>query len=347
LKSLNFRGQFNGNKLGIPNHTKAFAKALSYYVEDLRLQQLEGLGISSDEMREPNPEAPTLIFWYPTHFKRTTNKTIGYFIFEYTIIPYEWVNIINSELDVICTASKWAVDVLINNGVTIPCYVIPGGVDHNIFKSSEAIKPMFPFKFLHVGKAEERKGTEQIIEAFIEAFGDNPNTTLTLMIDNPHIPGFSSYGYLWEVLGKLGKISNNNIQLIDYEEDIVKIYNQSHCAVFASKAEGIGLPIVESMACGLPTIVPLNSGITDYANDINAILLKHLTSEPIYDKYFFPTRGQLGWWEVSTVDEISSKMKWVIDHYEAAKVIGTNAERYMAEFYTWDRAARLFLDQLK
>lgn len=356
MKNLNFLAQYFGC-LGIPNHTRSFADALIDNLDNVNLtpimQGQDTYGLTTkltDRFKQPNPEFPSLIFWYPETFPdyfnqfKPTGKKFGYFIFEYTIIPKSRVDILNT-LDGVCTASQWGADVLKKNGVTAPLYVVPGGVDSKIFNSSTRNLDSKRFKFLHMGKAENRKGTSLVIKAFNEAFQGDRRVRLSLFIDNPHLRAFDADMFLSELQKDLGLGHPiTNIDVRHFEQDIVSIYNTHHAAVFASKAEGIGLPIVEAMASGLPTIVPFNTGITQYATEQNAILLKgeDLEEEPIFDLNFFANKGGFGTWMAPKVSALADRMKWVHANYDKAQEIGRVAERDMREKFSWDLAAKKF-----
>lgn len=356
MSSLNFAGQYFGC-LGIPNHTRSFANALIDNIDNVNLtpimQGQDPYGLTpklTSRFRQPDPSYPSLIFWYPNTFPeyfdkfKPSGKRFGYFIFEYTIIPKNYVEIMNG-LDGVFTASEWGVEVLRKNGVTAPLHVVPGGVDSSIFNSSTCNLDPKRFRFLHMGKAESRKGTSLVIKAFNEAFKGDRKIRLSLFIDNPHLREFNADMFLETLHKELGlEHPTTNVDVRHFEQDIANIYNTHHAAVFASKAEGIGLPIVEAMACGLPTIVPFNSGITQYANDQNAILIKDddLVEEDIFDPNFFALKGEFGVWNSPKVSALIDKMKWVHENYEQAQAIGKEAERYMREQYSWDLAAKKF-----
>ena len=354
MKNLNFYGQFFGC-LGIPNHSRAFANALIDNLDSVKLQPImqgnDPYGMTArltSRFVTPDPKAPTLAFWYPDTFQSIfasvpeTAKKIGYYIFEYTIIPKPYVDAMNA-LDGVCTASQWGVDVLRDNGVTAPLHVIPGGVDASIYNSSTRNLDSKRFRFLHMGKAENRKGTTLVIKAFNEAFQGDRKVRLSIFIDNPHLRAFDAEMFLNGLQTSLDlKYPLSNIDVRHFEHDIINIYNTHHAAVFASKAEGIGLPIVEAMACGLPTIVPFNTGITAYATDKNAILIKDLVKEEIYDPAFFPRKGEFGSWQTPTVDALKEKMLWVYRNYDDALEIGKVAEQDMKETYSWDLSAKKF-----
>jgi glycosyltransferase involved in cell wall biosynthesis len=51
------------------------------------------------------------------------------------------------------------------------------------------------------------------------------------------------------------------------QEELAKNYNQADYFLFPSEMESLGLVGLEAMACSLPVLAPLNSGISDYLQD--------------------------------------------------------------------------------
>lgn len=362
--NLNFFGQFMGH-MGIPIHSRGFAKELNKHL-NLKMYQIlpfnneDVLSVPTEltsklTFASPIQKAisvcdknnPSLIFWYPSSMMKCSNFNIGYYIFEYTVIPQEFIDKLNM-MDIICTASEWGVEILKDNGVKTKCVAVPAGVDPSTFNSKERILDNRIFKFLHIGKAENRKNTVLTIKAFNETFKGDPNIRLTLSIDNPHIHYFNAEAFLYELFGSDElKYGINNIDIIHFVDNIKDLYNTHHVGIFPSCAEGIGLPIIEAMACGMPVIIPFNSGITEYANDSNSILLKDLKTIGVYDPYFFPASGQFGTWQTPTLEELTDKLKICYEHFSEVELIGKTAETFIREEYNWELAANKFVELLK
>ena len=71
--------------------------------------------------------------------------------------------------------------------------------------------------------------------------------------------------YLWNLAKELGV--SDQVHLLGFRNDVVKLYHVSDACVFPSIREGLGLAALEGMACGLPLICSDNRGTRDYAID--------------------------------------------------------------------------------
>lgn len=344
INKLNFFCQPYGD-LGIPIHSRALADEFKQQLEQFRMIPIFRTGEKlekkyQDMVGKPDMDAFSLTFWYPNVYPdfKVSDINIGYYIFEYTKIPRDFVNKMN-DMETVCTASKWGRDILIANGVRTPVVVFRGGG----IASKEARKePSDVFRFLHIGKFEDRKGTVQLIKCFNQAFEGNKDIRLTLSIDNPHVKGFSAEAQV-AALAKYLKFPSNNVDIIHHVKNVSDLYLTHDCGVFPTKAEGIGLPIVESMAHGLPVITCYNTGITEYANDRNSILIKNLKEEPIYDQHFFPNKGEFGTWMSPSDADLIEAMKMAISNRSKLQEIGNNAKRFIAEEFSWNKSVKDFL----
>ena len=106
--------------------------------------------------------------------------------------------------------------------------------------------------FLMVGTIEPRKGHIEVLDAFIEARERNLDVDLKIV-------GRRGWG-VDEVISKLqfceGKYPRNFTWLSDTtDEELVDHYAMSDAVIVASKGEGFGLPVVESLAKGKATFI--------------------------------------------------------------------------------------------
>jgi len=109
---------------------------------------------------------------------------------------------------------------------------------------------------------------------FLEAFLDNPEKKLTLLVSGPVAPGNDRYlerlvREFSELVSRLPGAVQNRVYVaflfsgFDHQEfraqhsdpiGMPELYNIASLAVLPSKTEGRGLPIIESAACGVPIL---------------------------------------------------------------------------------------------
>ncbi len=116
-----------------------------------------------------------------------------------------------------------------------------------ILKKYSLTKPYF----LYVGRLEKKKNTPTLIEALALLRDAHPEIKEKLVLIGNASFGFDEVKYIIEEFDL-----NNDVLIPGWvdEEDLPYIYNGASAFVFPTKHEGFGIPILESMACGLPTI---------------------------------------------------------------------------------------------
>lgn len=107
-----------------------------------------------------------------------------------------------------------------------------------------------PF-FLYVGRLEKKKNTPTLIEALSLVRENSPEIKEKLVLIGNASFGFDEVKYVIEEFDL-----NNDVLIPGWvrEEDLAYLYNAATAFVFPTKHEGFGIPILEALACGLPTI---------------------------------------------------------------------------------------------
>ena len=148
---------------------------------------------------------------------------------------------------------------------------LPIAVDHARFRPAASadilpdrlatmgIKPPY---VLHVGGRDARKGQAELIEAF---------GLLPRPIRESHQLVYT-YGQSEAHKAELSRLAvRQDVRLLTTgpvsDPDLVALYQ--HCALFAfpSKGEGLGLPVLEAMACGAPVVTGDNSALSEIVGD--------------------------------------------------------------------------------
>jgi glycosyltransferase involved in cell wall biosynthesis len=263
-----------------------------------------------------------------------------YTVWESTRLPDDWVAALRGA-DQVWTASRWGAAVMARNGVDpAHLHVVPEGVDPVLFNPNipptEVIAGRPGFKFLNIGRFEERKGTACLVRAFDQEFGPRDDALLVLACHNPHERNFD----MAEVLRSLELRHPEKLLFIPpvaRQDVLASLYTASDVFVAPSRAEGWGLPITEAMACGLPVITTDHSAPRDYLGPESFRVSKIMT--PIGTPYFDVSDGDLGMWADPDLADLRRQMRNVYENRDAARIAGITASRRIRSNFTWDRAA--------
>lgn len=259
-----------------------------------------------------------------------------------------------SQYELILAGSSWNTEVLRHNGIAHVATVLQG-IDPGIFHPAPAVR-WFGDRFVIFsgGKLEYRKGQDLVIAAFKAFHQRHPDALLLTAWHNPWLDtmaGLEQTGYLtglpkvnqgqiaikpWlvanglppEAVIDLGAIPNHLAGQILREADV---------AVFPNRAEGgTNLVAMESLACGIPTILSTNTGHQDLLGDHCYPLSSQglVRGCPLY-------RGTDGWGE-SAVEEIVATLETIYTDRTTAQQRGTAAHQFMQD-WTWDKQVKRLL----
>ena len=263
------------------------------------------------------------------------SKRIAFIVWEPTFIPLNKVRLLSS-MDEVWTPSSWGRQLLINNGLEADKVgVVPEGVDTERFKPATAPrKESRPFRFLYVGKWEQRKGTEDLIKAFCAEFQPDEAVELVLHGWNPYVPHFDLDASIRRIAGTHAPAIVASLSLND--DEMVRLYNSCDAFVLPTRAEAWGLPITEAMACGLPVIVTEYSAPLDYLDLDCAYLIEVEKMIPVDDPFFF--LPGLGDWAQPDINSLRRLMRHVFQNPDEARAKGIKARERVCNHWTWDHA---------
>jgi len=161
--------------------------------------------------------------------------------------------------------------------------VIPFGVDTDFFRPLDVYKDENIFQILSVGYLIERKGFEYLIRAMPLVLEKHEHARLKIVGSGP------LESKLKELIYELNL--GNEVEIVKNvsDEELLMIYNSSDLFVLPSivdsqgNTEGLGVVLLEAMACGLPVIGSDVGGILDIINDgLNGFLIAEKDFEGIY-----------------------------------------------------------------
>ncbi|MRR06573.1 MAG: glycosyltransferase [Deltaproteobacteria bacterium] len=234
--------------------------------------------------------------------------------------------------DYVWTPSSWGRQNLIANGIQPEkVFIVPEGVDNDFFTPGQ--KHSGNFRFLMVGKWEKRKFQDGLIKAFTAEFHPKENVELILHAHNSYIKGFS----MEKKLEDLGISNGNNIRLSEKCDPVSlrALYRSANCFVMPTRAEGWGLPILESMACGVPAIVTRYSAPVDFVTDDNGYLLDVERLVDAHDDDFAIHSGQ---WAEPDIRHLRFLMRRAFENQDEVLAKGQAAHED-AQRFSWRNSA--------
>ncbi len=263
------------------------------------------------------------------------------------------------QFDKIIAGSRWNAEILRGYGLT-PVETVQQGIDPTLFHAAPKSGLLSDhFVIFSGGKLEYRKGQDIAIAAFRIFQQRHPEALLVTAWHNhwPHtMIGIDQAGYVsghpninarqelqitaW--LGENGIPANAvlDVGLIPHDMSAAML-READVALFTNRAEGgTNLVAMESLACGVPTILSANTGHLDLLGEAHCYPLRS-QGKVAGNTYY---RGTEGWGE-SSVEEVVAVLEEVYADRETARQRGAAAAEWMQN-WTWARQTQRFLKVL-
>ena len=197
------------------------------------------------------------------HYQKYDKPVIVYFLWETTHISPNFLDTLKSA-EHVWVPSKWQLDVLVNNGIN------PNKID--IVNLGVDPKKYFPIKkkneklrLLHIGTWGYRKSTYEIIKTFSDIFGNDDTVELRLAIHNK----LDKQDGPIETFEKFGLRLTNNIKFLNTLSEEEYIYEIQNADIYlsCSRGEGWNLPLIQSIASGVPSIYSKCGGQLEFTKN--------------------------------------------------------------------------------
>jgi len=167
--------------------------------------------------------------------------------------------------DRLIAVSPSLVEMINRNFNVIPIY-IPNIVDLEIFNYQNYERDD-SFNFISVGNLIDIKRMDLVIDAFYEAFRNNPKATLSIFGQGP------KYKMLQDLIDKYSL--NSQVKLMGFcsREKIAEQLKKGDCFVLVSQSETFGVAYIEALSMGVPVIATKCGGPEVFVNDKNGLLI--------------------------------------------------------------------------
>ena len=205
------------------------------------------------------------------------------------------------EADYISIPSQFVKKTFLKHGISTDKLIqIPYGVNLEEFYPVQ--KEDNTFRFIHCGGITLRKGVHYLLQAFTEL--NLPDAELWMV------------GSIDAEMGDI--IEQYDAENIIYhgskdQTELKWFYSQCDVFCLASIEEGLAVVQAQAMACGLPIITSENTGGSD------------LIAE-----------GEHGFTvSIRNVEKLKTKMQYMYDHQEQARIMGDQAMNHVKKSFTW------------
>lgn len=212
----------------------------------------------------PQAEEWELLIKPPGHLPTPGKKTLCWTMYESTVLPKEWVSILN-RCEHIIVPCAWNEVSFKKSGVKVPITVIPLGYSPEIFHYQQP-RLSGPFVIGIAGRLAHgpvRKGIRRAIDLFLQTFQNIPDVELHVKI-HPDCD-----------LGK-PDVTDPRVKIIREHLPWFKVqkwFANIDCFLSLATAEGFGLWQLQAMASGRPVIAARYSGMAEYMTDENSFCL--------------------------------------------------------------------------
>lgn len=164
------------------------------------------------------------------------------------------------------------------------------------------------FVLLLIGNDWKKKGLDQLLSA-LELNRDLPLRLLVAGRDEP--------GLYMETLAR--RRLTDRVQFLAPSPEVMQFYSAADAYVGPSLEDAYGLPVIESMSCGLPVICSVRSGVSAIIEDgVDGLLLRR-PEQP---------------------EDLAALLRLLVQDKSLQESLGQAAIRKAAQ-YTWDHNARM------
>jgi glycosyltransferase involved in cell wall biosynthesis len=274
---------------------------------------------------------------------RTARRRIGFTMLEVDGLPDSFLRGC-AAMDEVWVPSRWGAEVFAAAGVTRPIAVMPLGYDPLIFHPAEVPRPVNRrFTFLSVFEWGPRKGADVLLRAYAAAFRADDPVQLVLRI-NQYDPRIN----LDREIAALGLPATHppiavlrNTQLSD--EGLAELYRRADCFVLPTRGEGWGMPILEALACGVPTIATDWSAQTEFFHAGVGMPLRVARLTPADGRSPFHAGHR---WAEPDLEHLVTLLRQVVAHPAEAQRLAAGAAAEMRQRWTWQHAAQRVVARL-
>ena len=192
----------------------------------------------------------------------------------------EWPALLN-KCDAVITPTEWGRKVWIDNGVTVPVYTVPLGVDTRLFKGAKSYKFSILSMFEGLGSEHSRDFWKDDIQAYFELFYDEHHNDVSYTFKSWKVRREDYKNFIRQLIQQNGYDENKlpTIQIIEKElpnTEMNNLYLEHWVFLKNSHGEGWGCPGLEALSADLRVVANPLPGVI-YLNKINCDFFTNYT----------------------------------------------------------------------
>ena len=268
---------------------------------------------------------------------------IGRAMFETSWIPRGWRNQINEGVHELWVPSHFHKQVFQQAGVKSTVTVIREGFDPSHFDEPVSPQDIIGFRtasfgqclkddviFLSVADLRKRKGLDILIEVFGELFSKYEGKPgACLLIRSPLDDDYNE---------RLRVLQEEGVRIFRLDRltprELLLAYRSADVFVLPTHGEGWGRPIMEAMAAGLPVIVPLWSGPTEFVKKDYSFAFPVTELEQATQWGDAWGEKEKHKWAHVNRTKLAEKIMYALRHPLERKMVGKKAREVMFEKFT-------------
>jgi len=270
-------------------------------------------------------------------------------VYETDKCPYVWGLIDKqSPMDEIWVPTEWGKEAFVKGGLDREkIQVMPLGV--NTKKYNPDVQPANivgrrKFVFLCTMDYKACKGPDVLLNAYFQEFSNKDDVTLVFKAYSGGNVNSSKH-YLRQILQTYRQANNSTAHVLfigDHlsESEMVGLHRAADCYVLPTRGEGWSFGTIQSMACGVPTIMTDGSAHRSYMNETNGLLIKAKQVPIEHIRWLVREPNQSGheWFEPDLAD-LKKQMRYAYEHPWEMKELGEQAHKDVQKL-DWTFAAQ-------
>lgn len=267
----------------------------------------------------------------------TANRyVIGYWNWELPVVPDNW-RIAEKHVHEIWTSSQFTAKAL-RDRIQLPVHVVPYPfvIDPPSPKQRSEIgvpeKAFLVFNSFNAGSGYSRKNPDAVVDAFIQAFGDNRDAYLVIKIGDPNL----AQAQVDALRERIAERHNISIFTDTYNDaEALQLVMMSDAVVSLHRAEGYGFLLAEAMHLGRPVVATNWSGNVEFMSERNSWPVSYHLGD-CFDPQGTYTLEEATWAE-PVVKQAAEHLLNIYNDPDNARRIAAIAQRDILDYTSIDR----------